>query len=191
MIAVKGLCGLSGVAHGLMAVCALDLMAQGEDQLVRRVGMGSFVLLLSKCLIEVLPAKCFLPSSTLASSVIRCLLPMRAACWAGCWRGSCFTADQQRLYVSRPRAMMRPMTTPNQQVRRATVEDLQKLMPLWQRENLPAQDLEKRFKEFQVVQGHGGELLGAVGLQIAGAEGCLHSEVFAHHEQADALRQQL
>jgi len=82
------------------------------------------------------------------------------------------------------------MTTPNQQIRRATVEDVQKLVPLWQQENLPWQDLEKRFKEFQVVEG-GGELLGAVGLQIAGSEGRLHSEVFTHHEQADALREKL
>ena len=53
------------------------------------------------------------------------------------------------------------MMTPNQQVRRATVEDLEKLVPLWQQENLPWEDLEKRFKEFQVVEGAGGELLGA------------------------------
>lgn len=86
---------------------------------------------------------------------------------------------------------MRPMTTPNQQVHRATVEDLPKLVPLWQQENLPWKDLEKRFKEFQVVEGKGGEMLAAVGLQITGLEGRLHSEVFAHAEQADALREQL
>src|SRR6185369_3200098 len=84
-----------------------------------------------------------------------------------------------------------PMMMPNQQVRRATVEDLGKLVPLWQQEDLPWQDLEKRFKEFQVVEGAGGELLGAIGLQIAGPEARLHSEVFAHAEQADALRQKL
>ena len=95
------------------------------------------------------------------------------------------------LYLFALRAMMRPMTTSNQKVRRATVEDLQKLVPLWQQENLPWQDLEKRFKEFQVVEGGGGELLGAIGLQIAGLEGRLHSEAFAHAEQADALREKL
>jgi len=83
------------------------------------------------------------------------------------------------------------MMTPNPQARRATVEDLQKLVPLWQQENLPWQDLEKRFKEFQVIEGEEGELLGAIGLQIAGCEGRLHSEVFAHAEQADALRDRL
>src|SRR4051812_28406856 len=83
------------------------------------------------------------------------------------------------------------MTRPNQQVRRATVEDLRKLAALWQQENLPPQDLEKRFKEFQVVEGEGGELLGALGLQISGHEGRLHSEAFAHAEEADSLRELL
>jgi len=80
------------------------------------------------------------------------------------------------------------MTTPNPQVRRATIEDLPKLATLWRQENLPVEDLEKRFKEFQVVEGTGGELAAAVGLQVAGLEARLHSEVFAHAEQADALR---
>jgi len=51
--------------------------------------------------------------------------------------------------------------------------------------------LEKRFKEFQVVEGEGGEVLGAIGLQISGHEGRLHSEAFAHAEMADALRDKL
>jgi len=83
------------------------------------------------------------------------------------------------------------MTTPNLQVRRATIEDLPKLAPLWRQESLPVQDLEKRFKEFQVVEGPGGELAAAVGLQVAGLEARLHSEVFAHAEQADAMRELL
>lgn len=83
------------------------------------------------------------------------------------------------------------MTTSNLQVRRATIEDLPKLTALWQQENLPVQDLEKRFKEFQVVEGTGGELAAAVGLQVAGLEARLHSEVFTHPEQADAMRELL
>jgi N-acetylglutamate synthase-like GNAT family acetyltransferase len=82
------------------------------------------------------------------------------------------------------------MTTPNLQVRRATVEDLPQLVPLWQREELPWQGLEKRFKEFQVVE-EAGEIVGTLGLQIVGTEGRLHSEAFAHYEQGDALRQLL
>src|SRR5882672_10610813 len=83
------------------------------------------------------------------------------------------------------------MTTPNLQVRRATVEDLPKLVPLWQQENLPWQELEKRFREFQVVEAPGGELLAALGVEIAGVESKLHSEVFAHPEQSDSLRELL
>ena len=55
------------------------------------------------------------------------------------------------------------MTTPNLQVRRATIDDLPRLVPLWQREDLPWEALEKRFKEFQVVEESGGELIGALG----------------------------
>ena len=80
------------------------------------------------------------------------------------------------------------MTTPNRQVRRATVEDLQVLGALWEQEGLPRKLLEPRFKEFQVVEGEGGELLAALGLANVGTEGCLHSEAFAHPEQADELR---
>jgi len=79
------------------------------------------------------------------------------------------------------------MTTSNPQVRRATIEDLPKLVPLWQQELLATPQLEKRFKEFQVVESKG-EIIGAVGLEVAGSEGRLHSEVFAHPEQSDALR---
>ncbi len=81
------------------------------------------------------------------------------------------------------------MTTPNSQVRRATIEDLPKLVALWQSENLATPDLEKRFKEFQLVEGPGGEILAAVGLQIAGTEARLHSEVIVHAEQSDAMRE--
>jgi hypothetical protein len=105
--------------------------------------------------------------------------------YVGCYE------NHQRLYFSGLPVIVGPMMTPNQQVRRATVEDLRKLVPLWQQEHLPWQDLEKRFKEFQIVEGPGGELLGAIGLQIAGQEGRLHSEVFAHAEEADALREKL
>src|SRR5262245_43966908 len=83
------------------------------------------------------------------------------------------------------------MTTPNLQVRRATIEDLPKLLPLWKAENLSSADLEKRFKEFQVIESADGKALGALALQLSGLEGRLHSEVFAHPDQADVLREKL
>ena len=71
-----------------------------------------------------------------------------------------------------------PMSTPNLQVRRATVEDLSKLVELWKQEDLPWENLAKRFQEFQIVESVDGELRGAIGLQITGSEGRLHSEAF-------------
>jgi len=83
--------------------------------------------------------------------------------------------------------MISAMTNPTLQVRRATVDDLPKLVALWQKENLPAQELEGRFKEFQVIENEG-EIAGALGLQVSGHEGRLHSEAFEDFGQADALR---
>jgi N-acetylglutamate synthase-like GNAT family acetyltransferase len=74
------------------------------------------------------------------------------------------------------------------QVRRATVEDLPRLRGLWQAEQFPASELERRFTEFQVVLGPGGELLGAVGLHIQNQHGLLHSEAFVHPETEEELR---
>ena len=83
------------------------------------------------------------------------------------------------------------MTTPSLPARRATIEDLQKLMPLWEQEGLPAEELSKRLQEFQVVDGPGGELAGAIGLQILGHEGRLHSEAFLRPEEAESIRARL
>ncbi len=81
------------------------------------------------------------------------------------------------------------MTTPHQ-VRRATVEDIAQLSPMWEQENLPTAELEKRFKEFQVVEQEG-ILLGAIGFQVLGQEGLLHSEVFLRPEDAEFVREHL
>ena len=83
------------------------------------------------------------------------------------------------------------MSTSQPQARRATIDDLSKLTPLWRAEGLAAHELEKRFKEFQLIEGPDGDILGTIGLQISGQEGRLHSETFAHPEDGDALRQRL
>jgi len=75
--------------------------------------------------------------------------------------------------------------------RRATVEDLPQLIPLWQLEQLPAGTLEKRFNEFQVVSDADGRVLAAIGIQIAGTQGWLHSEAIAQQELADRFRELL
>jgi N-acetylglutamate synthase-like GNAT family acetyltransferase len=80
------------------------------------------------------------------------------------------------------------MTTPDHQVRRATVEDLPQLRELWRRASLPWQDFERMFKDFQVVQTAAGEIIAALGMQITGTEGWLFAEAFSRPEQADNLR---
>ena len=88
-----------------------------------------------------------------------------------------------------PFILAAPMNLQNVQLRRATLDDLPKLIALWQRENLPWTVLEKRFTEFQIAEEV--EFLAAIGLQISGKEAKLHSEAFTHSEQADELRGKL
>lgn len=80
---------------------------------------------------------------------------------------------------------------PQFQTRRATIEDLPQLIPLWRLEQLPAQALEKRFTEFQLVTDEAGVLLAAIGLKISGPAGWLHSEAIARQELAGPLRELL
>jgi N-acetylglutamate synthase-like GNAT family acetyltransferase len=73
-------------------------------------------------------------------------------------------------------------------VRRATLDDLPQLMDLWKLEKLPAEVLERRFTEFQLVTDAHGKIIGAVGMQIKDKQGKLHSELFPAYEHADELR---
>lgn len=73
-------------------------------------------------------------------------------------------------------------------VRRATLDDLPQLMDLWAKEKLPAEVLEKRFTEFQIVTDEVGKIVGALGMQIGGKQGKLHSELFPDYGLADELR---
>ncbi len=76
-------------------------------------------------------------------------------------------------------------------MRRATVDDLDSLVELWEAMNFPAAQLERRLTDFQVVAAADGRLLGALALQITGRHGRLHSEAFRDFALADALRHQL
>ena len=80
---------------------------------------------------------------------------------------------------------------PNLQVRRANLDDLPKLIALWKQDGLPWEELETRFKEFQIIEDAKGNFLAALGFLIARQEGRLHSECFAHPDQADELRARL
>lgn len=80
------------------------------------------------------------------------------------------------------------MNTPGYRVRRATTDDLQQLMVVWAAAALPAAELEKRFTEFQVAESPDGRIVGAIGLQVAGADGQVHSETFVDFAVSDTLR---
>jgi len=64
-------------------------------------------------------------------------------------------------------------------------------MELWRRASLPAEELEKRLTEFQLLIGPDYELLGAIGLQIDGKQGRVHSEALTHPELEDEHRAEL
>ena len=72
--------------------------------------------------------------------------------------------------------------------RRANVDDLPALKSLWLAARLPADELENRLTEFQVVQADG-VLAGALGVQILRQHARLHSEDYADFSVADAARE--
>lgn len=80
------------------------------------------------------------------------------------------------------------MTAPQFQTRRATLDDLPALRPLWEAERLDAALLEKRLTEFQVVCNDSDQVIGAIAMQRYQQHGLLHSEVFADFALADTLR---
>jgi N-acetylglutamate synthase-like GNAT family acetyltransferase len=73
-------------------------------------------------------------------------------------------------------------------IRRATTDDLEQLTAVWKAASLPATELEKQFTEFQVAEDPGGQIVGAVALQVAGTDGKIHSETFADFALSDTLR---
>jgi len=80
------------------------------------------------------------------------------------------------------------MSSPQLRVRRATTDDFQSLRSLWNSMGLPADKLERRLTEFQVVESDDGQIAGAIGLQTVRQHGLLHSEAYADFSVADAAR---
>jgi hypothetical protein len=83
------------------------------------------------------------------------------------------------------------MTASTLRVRRATIEDLARLRPLWNSMNLPMSKLEPRLTEFYIVEDADGKLIGEIGFQVGGDQGCMHSEGFTDFGLADASRELL
>jgi N-acetylglutamate synthase-like GNAT family acetyltransferase len=81
------------------------------------------------------------------------------------------------------------MSPPNLRVRRATTDDFQSLRSLWKSMRLPADELEKRLTEFQVMVTADGQIVGAIGVQILRQHARLHSEGYTDFSVADAARE--
>lgn len=77
---------------------------------------------------------------------------------------------------------------PDWRVRRAVVDDLAALAELWREAQMPAQNFEKNFTDFQVVEDGEGRLRATVAMEISGHFGRLHSEAIADFALADTLR---
>jgi N-acetylglutamate synthase-like GNAT family acetyltransferase len=75
-------------------------------------------------------------------------------------------------------------------IRRATVDDLPALKALWTTAQLPADDLENRLTEFQVVEANG-TFAGAVGVQITRQHLRFYAEDYTDFSVADAARELL
>ena len=78
---------------------------------------------------------------------------------------------------------------PGLRVRRATVDDLATLRTIWLSMRLPADELEKQLKDFQVVEDADGNVLGAVGIQFSKQYALLYGEGFSDFSVADAARE--
>lgn len=80
-----------------------------------------------------------------------------------------------------------PVSQSDFQLRRATIEDVPALRDLWNAAGQPAAPLEKCFTEFQVAE-NPAQVVGALGLRIAGPHGFVHGEVFHRAVGDEALR---
>jgi N-acetylglutamate synthase-like GNAT family acetyltransferase len=98
----------------------------------------------------------------------------------------CFLAVAIKAGVAQTAAMN---PSPGLRVRRATLDDLAVLRTIWLSMRLPADDLEKRLKEFQVVEDAEGNVLGAVGIQFSKQYALLYGEGYSDFSVADAARQ--
>ena len=80
------------------------------------------------------------------------------------------------------------VSSSNYRVRRATLDDIGQLTALWQSMQYPTEDLARRITEFQVAESADGQVLGALGLQVAERQGRVHSEAFGDFALAEQLR---
>jgi len=78
---------------------------------------------------------------------------------------------------------------PGLRVRRATLDDLAALRTMWLSLRLPADELEKRLQDFQVVEDAEGKVFGVIGIQFSKQYARLYGEGFSDFSAADTARQ--
>src|SRR5215218_3782398 len=80
------------------------------------------------------------------------------------------------------------MNPANFRIRRATVDDLGTLRPMWESMRFETPELERHLTEFQVAEDPEGRVVGAIGFQITGRHARIHSEAFSDFAFAEAIR---
>lgn len=83
------------------------------------------------------------------------------------------------------------MIPPTYQMRRATIEDLDRLRSLWAQTGLPNSALDKSLTEFQVAEAADGTLLACIALQLEAQQGKIHTPCYRSPEWRLALEQPL
>ena len=80
------------------------------------------------------------------------------------------------------------MSSGHFRVRRATLDDLDVLRPMWDSMRFPVSDLERRLTEFQVAEDADGRVVGTLGFQISERHARVHSEAYSDFAAADTAR---
>jgi hypothetical protein len=80
------------------------------------------------------------------------------------------------------------MNPANFRIRRATVDDLGTLRPMWESMRLELPELERRLTEIQVAEDAEGRVVGAIGFQITDRHARIHSEAFSDFALAERVR---
>ena len=80
------------------------------------------------------------------------------------------------------------MNSGNLRIRRATLDDLGALRPIWASMQFDLAALERKLTEYQVAVDAHEQVIGGIGFQIVGRHALLHSEAFPDFAMADHVR---
>jgi N-acetylglutamate synthase-like GNAT family acetyltransferase len=80
------------------------------------------------------------------------------------------------------------MNSANFRIRRATLDDLDALRPMWEAMRFQTPDLERRLTEFQVAEDASGNVVGGIAFQISERHANIHSETFSDFALAESVR---